>query len=96
MAKITDRQIAKEFGTTTQSLYNWKNGEEPLRKRYKALKDALSKQEVQGEIIWKVRLRNGTQEIVSDSLIGEYIVENKDQIVCLWMDEGVVYDDNDK
>ena len=88
MPKITDRQIAKEFGTTTQSLYNWKNGKEPLKKRYKALKDALSKQEVQSELTWKVRLKNGTQEIVSDSLIGKYTEANKDQIVCLWMNEG--------
>jgi len=78
--KITDRQIAKEFGVTVQTLNNWKNGNPQLKKRYHALKNALIEDDM---IIWEVFLKNGKKDYINNCIIGTYAINNKDDIISM-------------
>ena len=73
--KITDRQIAEEFGMTTQTLCNWKQGSIELQKRYNALRNALLEQ---SNTIWSVTHISGKKELINNNEIGHYIAINDD------------------
>ncbi len=86
MIKVTDKQIAEKFGLTTQTLYNWKNGNNQLKKRYYALKNALIEEDM---IIWIVTLKDNKEDYVNNCIIGFYSVENRDKIISMKIMEKV-------
>lgn len=80
MIKVTDKQIAEEFGTTVQTLNNWKNGDIQLKKRYHALKNALIESDM---IIWEVTINDDKTDYVNNCMIGIYSIENRNNIVSM-------------
>ena len=77
MIKVTDKQIAEEFGTTVQTLNNWKNGDIQLKKRYNALKNALLEDDM---IIWEVSTNDNKTDYINNCMIGVYSIENRSNI----------------
>jgi len=75
--KITDKQIAEEFGITPQTLVNYKNGTKQKKKLYNAMLNALIDDNM---IIWEVELYNGKFDYINNSIIGYYTIEKKDNI----------------
>ncbi len=80
MIKVTDKQIASEFGTTAQTLNAWKNGDIQLKKRYHALKNALIEDEM---IIWEVTTKDGKLDYINNCMIGSYSIDNRDNIISM-------------
>ena len=76
MIKVTDKQIAEEFGTTVQTLNNWKNGSQEFKKRYYALKNALVEEDM---IIWEVTLDDKI-DFINNCMIEVYCMENRNEI----------------
>ena len=75
--KITDKLIAEEFGTTVQTLNNWKNGSAQHKKRYYALKNALIEDNM---LIWEVSLRGNITDYRDNSGVGSYSIDKRDSI----------------
>lgn len=73
--KVTDKQIAEEFGVTVQTLNNYKNGGKPKQKLYNAMKNAILEQD---SILWEVTFNDGTIGIINNCIIGHFIATNKD------------------
>jgi len=77
MIKVTDKQIAEEFGLTVQTLNNYKNGSIEKIKLYNALKNALIEDDM---IIWKATLSDKV-EYVNNCMIGVYSIDNRNNIL---------------
>ena len=71
--KVTDKQIALEFGLTVQTLTNWKKGSKETVKRYHALKHAIIDKNM---LIWEVSTVDGEKDYINNSVIGAYTIEN--------------------
>ena len=75
--KITDKQIAEEFGLTVQTLNNYKNGAKQKVKLYNAMLNSIIDNNM---IIWDVSLNDGKTEYINNSIIGCYSTSNRDNI----------------
>ena len=73
--KVTDKQIALEFGITVQTLNNYKNGSDEKKKLYNALKNAIIEQD---SIIWKATHKDGKEAIINNCIVGHYVATNND------------------
>ena len=77
MKKITDKQIAKEFGITPQTVHSWKNGSECKKKLYQTMKNSLLQENL---IIWEVKLKDGTLDYINNCIVSWYVHENRNNI----------------
>ena len=73
--RVTDKQIAEEFGVTPQTLQNYKNGTKQKQRLYNVMLNAIIEQDM---LIWEVHKENGSSELINNAIIGHYLATNLD------------------